>query len=169
MGSIRRQMVPYPGVAGTVTHMIRLVKEGQTDPQVRRYAARVIQKVRPKDHLSEVAALYYDVCRRVRYTRDPAETEWVQHPRVTLQEGHGDCDDMSIALASLLGARASSVGAPTAFATVGFRSNAGVNQYTHVFAQVKDPRAGWVVLDPVAGPKTRQMLKNVKQHKIYQS
>jgi len=159
----------YPGIAGTVERMKSLAKEAQANAVIRRYAVEVIRQVQPKDYLSEVAAIYYDTCRRLRYTRDPAEVEYVQHPAVSLQTRAADCDDMATFQAAALGSAMLSVGAPISFVTVGFNRNSGVNRYTHVFVQVKDPRAGWVVLDPVAGPKSREMLKRVRQHKTYES
>ena len=159
----------YPGIQGTIDHMKQLAKEGQAHPKIRGHAVEVVRQVQPKDYLSEVAALYYDTCRRLRYTRDPAEVEYVQHPYVTLQNRAADCDDMATYQAALLGSRALSIGAPIAFVTVGFTDTRGVNQYTHVFTQVRDPRVGWVVIDPVAGPKGREMLRKVRQHKVYES
>lgn len=82
---------PYHGVTDSLTAMDKMAREGQSHPQVRRYAEEVIRRVYPKDYLSELAALYYDVCRRIRYTRDPAEREYVQHPAVILQNRAADC------------------------------------------------------------------------------
>lgn len=146
--------------------MRKLAKQGQADKQVRRYAIDKIREIQPKDHLSEIAALYYDTARRIRYTRDPAEAEYVQHPLVTLQERSGDCDDMATLLVGLLGTKALSVGAPTQFVVAGFKKNAGVNKYTHVFMRFLDHRTGqWIVMDPVAGPQTPQMINKAVRWK----
>ena len=159
---------PYRGVPDTIEWMRKLARQGQQDAQVRRYAISVIRQIVPKDHLSEVAALYYDTARRVRYTRDPAEAELVQHPLVTLRERSGDCDDMATLLVGLLGTQALAVGAPTEFVTAGFNKNAGVNKYTHVFMRVKDHRTGrWLVLDPVAGPESANMIRKAVRWKGY--
>ncbi len=166
----RTRGMPYSGIPGTVNWMRRLARQGQSTPEVRRYAINTIRQVRPKDHLSEVAALYYDTARRIRYTRDPAEAEFVQHPLVTLQERAGDCDDMATLLVGLLGTQALSIGSPTQFITVGFNQNPGNNPYTHVFMRAKDPKSGqWLVMDPVAGPKTPDMLRKAVRWKPYWS
>lgn len=82
---------PYHGVKDSLSAMDKMARDGQSHPQVRRYAEEVIRQVYPKDYLSELAALYYDVCRRIRYTRDPAEREYVQHPAVILENRAADC------------------------------------------------------------------------------
>jgi transglutaminase-like putative cysteine protease len=148
--------------------MRKLAKKGQADPVVRRYAINCIREVQPKDHLSEIAALYYDTARRIRYTKDPAEAEYVQHPAVTLRERSGDCDDMATLLVGMLGTQALSVGAPTQFVTAGFNKNPGINKYTHVFMRVQDPNTGgWLVMDPVAGPEGQNMINKTARWKAH--
>lgn len=158
----------YTGVNDSLTAMDKMARAGQTHPQVRRYAEEVVRKVYPKDYLSELAALYYDVCRRIRYTRDPAEREYVQHPAVILQNRAADCDDQSVLLRAALGALGLSVGNPIEFVTVGFDKNAPPGRrYTHVFMRAFDQKTGqWVVLDPVAGPNTSDMLRKAKVFSI---
>lgn len=152
--------VPYRGVEQTVEWMVRLAREGQTDPVLRRHAEEVIRKVHPKDYRSEVAAIYYDVCRRIRYTRDPAGAELVHHPVLTHANKAADCDDLAVYLRALLGAYCQSVGNDCEFVTAGFVRNAPPqNRYTHVFLRVRGPQGEWLVLDPVAGPDTQQMIR----------
>jgi hypothetical protein len=44
----------------------------------------------------------------------------------------------------------------------------GQRQYSHVFAQAKEPRANeWITLDPVAADKTEQMMNRVKAVKFW--
>tara|TARA_Y100000004_G_C8943580_1_gene425232 strand:+ start:950 stop:1489 length:540 start_codon:yes stop_codon:yes gene_type:complete len=168
VGKFKTQTMPYKGVVNTVDWMRKLAKKGQSDRQVRRHAIDAIREVQPKDHLSEVAALYYDTVRRIRYTRDPAEAEFVQHPAVTLRERSGDCDDMATLLVGLLGTQALAVGAPTQFVVAGFNKNAGLNKYTHVFMRFKDHQTGrWVVMDPVAGPESPTMIKKAVRWKAF--
>ena len=158
--------VPYRGVPQTVEAMKVLAAKGQSHPKIRDHAVGVIRNIQPKDHLSEVAALYYDTLRRIRYTRDPEGAELLHHPAVLHDKRAGDCDDMAIYLGAALGAAALSVGNPTEFVTAGFRSGARVNRYTHVFLRAKVGDQ-WLVLDPVAGPHSRQMLSRVTQYRRY--
>ena len=158
------QETPYRGVNDSLDAMDKMAREGQSHPEVRRYAEEVIRQVYPKDYLSELAALYYDVCRRVRYTRDPAEREYIQHPAITLRHRSADCDDQAILLRAALGALGLAVGNPVEYVTIGFDKNAPYGRrYTHVFVRSFDSKTGqWVVVDPVAGPNTRDMLKKAK-------
>ncbi len=152
---------PYRGVTQTIEAMRELGRAGQSDPTVRRWAERVIQKVTPKDHLSEAAAIYYAACRQVRFTRDPANVEYLQHPALVLKNRHADCDDLSTLLAAAL----ASVGNEMQFVAVGFTSS---GRYTHVFLQFRDPLSGKVVVvDPVAGPYTDEMLRKIRRSRTY--
>ena len=162
---------PYRGVTHSVAAMDKMAREGQIHPIVRRYAEEVIRKVYPKDYLSELAALYYDACRRFRYTRDPAEREYVQHPVMILRNRSIDCDDFAVMLRSALGALGLSVGNQMEFVTAGFKVGAPEgSRYTHVFLRCFDNKSGrWVVLDPVAGPTTREMLSKVKVFKVFKT
>lgn len=162
----------YLGTPQTVDAMRKLAYRGQSHPAVRRFAVAVVRSVQPRDYLSELAALFYAVSRRVRYVRDPVNVEFVAHPALTIQNRHGDCDDMATTLASthlaLLGKSALSIGNQIQFVLVGFRRNAGANAYSHVLVRVLDPKTGrWYILDPVAGPNTPDMLRSVKAAKVY--
>lgn len=164
--------VRYQGTPQTVAAMRRLAVMGQSHPAVRRFAVAVIRSVQPRDYLSELAALYYSISRRVRYVRDPLNVEMVAHPALILQNRHGDCDDMATALAALhgtlLGQSALSIGNQIQFVLVGFKRNAGPNAFSHVLVRVLDPKTGqWFVLDPVAGPNTAEMLRSVRAAKAY--
>lgn len=149
-----------------------MAREGESDAVVRRFALETIRQVTPKDYLSELAAVYYATCRTIRYTRDPAHTEFVAHPRVSLEQRAGDCDDQATFQAAVLealkslGKWISSIGNQGAFSVVGFNQTASPDPYSHVFLRVQHPTTGqWLVLDPVAGPHTSAMLARVKQHR----
>ena len=186
-GRYRVQVQPYHGVGDTVRYMKQLAVSGQAHPVVRRAAIAAIRQVYPKDYTSELAAIYYDTCRSIRYTRDPAGREMLQHPAVTVQERAGDCDDHGILLNALIraartghpvdnvraltgfGARALAVGNDLQFVIAGFEKNAPMpRRYTHVFLRVYDNNTGrWLVLDPVAGPNTGSMIDRVKVYRGY--
>lgn len=162
----------YRGIVDSVGAMRQLAADGQSHPNVRRYAERVIRKVYPKDYLSELAAIYYDVCRTSRYTRDPAGHEYVQHPAVALESRATDCDDQATLLRSVIGSLASagmSVGNDMQFVVAGFVKDAPPNaRYTHVFLRVMFPKLGkYLVLDPVAGPNTPDMLSRIRTAKVF--
>ncbi len=158
----------YKGTGQTIKYMVELSREGQVSPKIRQYAESVIREIQPKDYMSEIAALYYDTCRTIRYTRDPVGAEYIQHPELVLQNKSADCDDIALYLNALLRSSVMSIGNDNAFTTVGFDPNS--NDYTHVFLTAVEERSKKrVVLDPVAGPKTKRMLNQVKIHKHFNS
>ena len=77
-----------------------------------------------------------------------------------------NCDDMAGYISSLL----LSVGCETRVVTVAFRHMfyAGRRQFSHVFAQGKEPKSGtWITCDPVAGVDTDKMLRRVVAAKVW--
>jgi len=77
-----------------------------------------------------------------------------------------NCDDLALAIAT----SCMTIGARAQFVTVGFRPQGfGPKIHTHVFARAQDPKSKvWWVLDPVAGRKTGDMLRRVKQYTIFE-
>jgi len=74
-----------------------------------------------------------------------------------------NCDEYATAI----GSACLAVGLPVEVLTVGFSAPAPGRPkiHTHVFVRAQDPRTKkWYVLDPVAGRRTKSMLKRVKQH-----
>jgi transglutaminase-like putative cysteine protease len=155
--------VPHHSVEQTVDNMRTLAWEGQTSPLVRKFAIETLRRVKPKDTISEVGSLYHACCREIHYLADPIGAEFLQHPEVTVNTAAGDCDDMSILLAStLLMSEMLSVGVPCRYKLVGFRNM----PLSHVFLEARiDGR--WIALDPVAGSATSRMLKDVTTSKIF--
>ena len=156
--------VPHFSVEQTAANMRTLAWEGQTSPLVRQFAIETLRRVKPKDALSEIGALYHACCREVHYLADPVGAEFLQHPEVTVRTAAGDCDDMSILLAStLLMSEILSVGHPCRYKLVGFKGQG----FSHVFLETL-VSGKWVALDPVAGSATSKMLKDITSQKIFQ-
>lgn len=135
-------------------------------------AEDICHSLRSKDYLSEILAINNFVWKNCRYMRDPRTVELVQAPYLVVEQlGAGrtpqlDCDDQSALIAALL----LSVGCETRVVTVAFKNmfHAGRRQYSHVFAQGKEPRTGtWVTCDPVAGEDTDKMLRRVVAAKVW--
>jgi len=149
--------IPHKSLKQTVEQMRELAWEGQTSPLVRDFALKTLRKVKPKSGLSEVSALFFACCKEIHYLADPLGNEFLQHPEITINTSAGDCDDMSILIAStLLMSEMLSVGYPCRFKVVGFKGN----EPSHVFLEVQ-VQGKWIALDPVAGSATKQMLKDV--------
>lgn len=186
---------PYQGTPRTVAEMYRVGHgpRGSKSWTVRRWAEETVRRVRPRDYWSEVLAVYYRACGpEFRYTRDPLRVELVKSPEVLLQEiaergvACGDCDDLATFLIAATGA----IGARSRIVTVGFTPVNGARPdpriladpvfrlvssahprlpgpFSHVFTQSQRMPGWWVTLDPVAGPRTKQMHGRIKQARIY--
>jgi len=152
--------------------MIRAVRDGEADPVVRQWAVETIRGVTPRDYLSERAAIFYRLCREIRYTLDPAHTEQIAHPRVTLEQRSGDCDDMAVfnqaanealQAAADLAAQLCAAGCAAEFVIVTLEKPRSADPFTHVFLRAQHPTTGeWLVFDAVAGPWTPEMLRAVR-------
>jgi len=185
----------YRGTPQTVVKMFEVADgfRGQKSPALREHIEDVVRYVRPRDYWSEILAIYYWTCGpQFRYTRDPLKVEQVKDPMRIMWEikNRGstliDCDEFATFLRAAIGC----VGGRTRIVTVGFRPTNGKlpnprlfedpvfqlmtsphpklpGPFTHVFAQAAKPGGGWVTVDPVAGPRTANMHKRVKQFRIY--
>lgn len=142
----------------TLKAMRRLALEAQRDLETRRLVERICENVAQGDYASEVLAIYYWVCRNIRYMRDPPGVELVKTPRQLIRTKAGDCDDMATLLAAML----MLAGNTTQFAIAGFSPQPS---FSHVYVEVKTPH-GMFVVDPVANRDTAKMLRNVKHHKV---
>ena len=162
----------YRGAPQTVGVIRHAALESQKFYPVRILAESVCQNIRSKDYLSEILALYHYVCANTRYMRDPRTVELVQAPYLVVEQlskgmtPNLDCDDMSALLAALFLA----VGCQTRVVTVAFQNmfHNGDRQYSHVFAQAKEPRSGaWITCDPVAAENTDSMLRRTVAAKFW--
>lgn len=121
-----------PGVDGidaTLAMMQHIVADYKTDSYIVGLARGIIESVPPKEYAAEARAIFDYVRANIRYTQDVDGVEYVQSPLITLQTGHGDCDDQATLLATLLAA----VGKKTRFVAAGF--NGG--DIEHVWTEVK--------------------------------
>jgi len=149
------------------------VARAQFDYSVREVAESILKEVKARDYVSEPIAIFYWICRHVRYTRDPRTVELVRDPIVICkqilagQKPALDCDDMT----ALICALCMTIGSQCRIVTVAFSDLKfkGQRQYEHVFAQAQDPQSqAWITLDPVAGKKTKEMLSRIYAAKVWQ-
>ncbi len=142
---ITRVLVPrgQPCTLITARLMARLIREGAKDFYVRQKAIQIFRerRVRPKDRLGEVCALFEWVHDNVRYTRDIFRVELLHSARRMLELQAGDCDDMTI----VLGAMLISTGHPVRLALAGFRPNKP-HSYSHVYPEV-NVGGRWIAID----------------------
>jgi transglutaminase-like putative cysteine protease len=139
------------GIAGTRRTLDRMAAavRGEIRPDFRGYlhetirvtALDLVAGVPPRDWRGEIGRLFEFVRDRITYRLDPVDAERVQDPVATLEIGSGDCDDLVVLLAALLG----SLGYWSRFVA---QTPDGV-QFDHVYLEVETPR-GWLALDPTA-------------------
>ncbi len=147
--------------------MHRAALDSQDKLVTRRFVEWCCQNVASKDYLSEYLAVHYCLLARCRYMRDPKTVELVKAPYLVFDEilrggtPSIDCDDF----AACEEAAILSLGGSVQLVTVAFHDMfyEGRRQYSHVFARALEPRSKtWVILDPVAAPREREMLSQVK-------
>lgn len=120
----------------TLSMMRQLVLQGSKDIEVRDAAIDAVYQFggRTHDPLSQLRAIYNFVRDRIMFVNDPADVEWLQGPRNTLQVGAGDCDDRAVLLASML--RAIGLNADLKFRVIA-ANPANPRTFSHVYVVVR--------------------------------
>lgn len=134
----------FLGTSETVRRIKGLIRQGTRDFYVRQKAIDILleRKVKPKDYLGEVKALFEWVQQSVRYTKDAFRVEMVHSARRMLELVAGDCDDMAILLGSML----QSIGHPVRLILTG-PDPARPTLFTHIYIEVLH-KGVWIPLDP---------------------
>lgn len=148
--------LPAPSPEDTLVWMRQLAHEAQNDVRLRMLVEKIVANVFQRDYLSEYAAILNWVRRNVRYVRDPRTIEQVATPASTISRAAGDCDDMAVLIAALVGL----VGGASRFTAGAFkRAPDGSPVLAHVWCEAYDPNTQqWIVLDPVPGRSVDRML-----------
>lgn len=154
------QRIPNPTTAMTVSHMVELAREGAKQIPIRLTAEEIVRNVRPRDYVSEGQAVSKWVERNIRYTKDPAEVEFLRAPARLLEARLGDCDELATLIAALLLA----LGHHCEFVTASYRDG---GEPSHVFVQMVLRTGRRAVLDPVAQPDVPGMLRRVRRYWVY--
>jgi len=136
-----------PGTIETVSMMWRLIQDGMRDPEINRAAMAIINcsRARPFNFADQRRAIFDWVSRNVRFVRDIAGKETLRTPHETLAVRAGDCDDMTMLLAALLG----TIGNDVRIVTIGVLPGGPQTPapFSHVYAEVFDGNQ-WVAIDP---------------------
>ena len=138
-----RELIPlgWHGTARTIRVMQRCVSHGKRDPYIARLVGQIIQKCSSKDWQCYCRALFDWVKSNIRYVYDPNGVEKVCTPRVTIENGMGDCDDMVVVICAFL----ETIGLECRFVTI--KANRKSDEFSHVYGQVRVPGRDWVSLD----------------------
>lgn len=158
--------VRNPSIPDTVGYMVKFSKDGAKDLDVRGLVERICSELEPGDYSSEALALYYWVCKNIRYIRDIDNVEFLKTPSMILKTRTGDCDDIATLLAAML----ISAGNICRFAINDMSPNGKTDTptFTHVFCQVLIPSSKkWITLDPVSGKEAASMHKRTTAHQVF--
>lgn len=133
----------WRGTQQTVAHVQALIRSGAKDFYVRQKAIDILleKRVRPKDYLGEIQALFQWVQQHIRYTKDTVHVEVLHSARRMLELRAGDCDDMTI----LLGAMLEAIGHPVRLVLSG-PNPLKPDLFTHIYLEVFH-KGRWIPLD----------------------
>lgn len=142
---IRLGYIPkgYLGTRRTLQHVKALILAGAKDFYVRQKAIDILflYRVKPKDYLGEIKALFAWVQRHIRYTKDPYRVEMLHSARRLLSLRAGDCDDMTIVLGSML----ESIGHPVRLVLTGPDARRP-QLFSHIYLEA-NCKGRWIPLD----------------------
>jgi hypothetical protein len=129
------------------------IRKGRVDPKVIAWARSQVTKRCPgkpggwcvgeKDTTAEIHAIFHGMRRDVRYTSDVMGVDTYVHPRKTLEQKAGDCDDYSSLGCSAL----MSVGIPCRLKVIRTTDS---QTWNHIYIQGGTPKGGpekWITLD----------------------
>lgn len=128
-------------------------RRGRVDPQVMAWARKQVTRkcaskpggwcVPEKDTKAEIIAIFEGMRRDVRYTSDILGVDTFAHPKRTLEQKAGDCDDYSaLGCAALM-----SIGIPCRFKVVRTKD---ADTWNHIYIQAGLPKHApeqWIPLD----------------------
>lgn len=127
----------------TVEIMRQKARELSSHPKVRALALKILESahLRSHDFLNEARAIAEFVQREVRYVKDINNVEQLHDPLYMIDQikagtAQGDCDDMSLLLATLL----LSIGHQPYFAIVRYRTYSG--PFNHIYVVTYDRNWG---------------------------
>jgi transglutaminase-like putative cysteine protease len=139
MANTREQIeVGDVGILKTNKLMKKYVNDYYTHPRIKDIAMR----------LNTIDNIFNYVVDTIKYQNDPPDVELVASVKHTVlgKRKYGDCDDLSVALATLLKAR----GYQVAFRNVAWRSDIKDDRFTHVYVVVFSGGRE-IPLDPTMG------------------
>lgn len=138
--------LPYRGGDAGVEDTIKIMREYSRELSTDARVKNLVKAFTGEDYQQIKKAFNYIVS-KIRYQEDGAD-EVVKSVKWTLfgPQPYGDCDDLSVALATLLLA----MGFRVAFVTIAWKP--GSDDYSHVYCIVYVPSiGGWMPVDPTRG------------------
>lgn len=138
------------GSIQTAAQMARLVREDTVkDEGLQRFAAQILMNAGLDSHANkrDVIAAIWRYVKQIRYIHDPAGSfDSVQNARTTIAKGFGDCDDLSVLLATLL----AQVGLTPRFVLARYKEKSKGYDHVYVDVELSQAEGGRIALDPSA-------------------
>lgn len=135
-----------PGSLQTAAEMAALVRKAAVhDEGLHKFAAQILINNRLDSHSdpNDVIDALFRYCQQLKYIHDPAGSfDSIQTARQTIKNGFGDCDDLSVLLATLLAL----VGFRPRFVLARYRDDSA--GYDHIYLDTIGARNERVALDP---------------------
>lgn len=138
------------GSLQTAAQMARLVREDTVrDEGLQRFAAQILINSGLDSHAPKrdtIAAIFRYV-KQIRYIHDPAGSfDSIQNARTTIAKGFGDCDDLSVLLATLL----AQIGLTPRFVLARYKQKSKGYDHVYVDVDLSVKEGGRIALDPSA-------------------
>lgn len=133
-------------LSGTSDEIVQQTMEKMRELAIRDSKSPMIQQIADKIRCCcsyKMAKKAFEiVVEKVKYVADPEGMEFVRAPIHCLEQGKGDCDDMSCLFASIM----HSLDIPVMFKAIAWRRH----EFTHVYCLIYcDKIDKWIVCDPV--------------------
>lgn len=146
------------GVKDTICLMAKFVNEYSINPEIKAIA----NNLKKKNQEDTAKAVFNYIVTNLRYVKDPPDTELVKSPKHTIlgYSKYGDCDDLSVALATLLIASGIK---NVKFRTIAWKKGSNLN-FSHVYVVI-NINGYWLPLDPTLGDKGFGVEVKFKRHK----
>lgn len=134
-GGTGSQTIPmrsgHRGTAQTIQAMRALIDSGIKNQGINRLAVQIVRNTPEFSETPKVQAIYEWMRSHIRFVADPVGKEVLRTPEETITVGAGDCDCMTVLIATLAG----SAGMPSRAVTVS-TDPSEPNTYSHVYPEV---------------------------------
>ena len=121
----------HRGTAQTIAAMRPLIDQGIKDQNINRLAIQIVRGTPDFQDTPNAQAIFNWVKQHIRFIPDPVGKEALRTPQETLTVGAGDCDCMTVLIATLCG----TIGMPSRAITVSTNPDEP-NTYSHVYPEV---------------------------------
>ena len=131
----------HRGTAQTIAAMRPLIDQGIKNQNINRLAIQIVRSTPEFSEGPKVQAIFNWMRQNIRFVADPVGKEALRTPEETLLVGAGDCDCMTVLIATIAG----TIGLPSRAMTVS-TDPAEPNTYSHVYPEVLAD-GEWIAVD----------------------